>query len=128
MIKPIEAAATPCRKHQPNKSTLMYFISLSYNITTGYAPIRFHGNSKVDLTLDYSFFYDLELQTQEGDINQPINTGAGERRRRRRQNVDPDAELGETIQSVNISFRPVEVGNGVLLYSRTRSSVHLLKV
>ena len=118
VIEPIKTAAIICCTH-------------THTSITGYAPIRFYGNTRVDFTLDYSFFYDLELQrTQVGGVTrEDIDVGPGPgKKRRRRQMAGTDSEPEETIQSVNISFRPVEVSNGVLLYSRTRSSVHLLKV
>lgn len=50
---------------------------------------------------------------------------ASERRKRDEGEGDPEEEvLGE----VRVSFRPVETGGGVLLYSRTPTSLHVLMV
>lgn len=88
-------------------------------IPSGYAPIRFHGNSKADLELDYSFFSDLELQKRME--NPTITTTPGQERKKR-------AISNTTVQTLDITFRPVDVDSSVLLYSRTQTAIHILKV
>ena len=85
---------------------------------TGYAPIKFQGDAKAEISLGYSFFYDLAT------VDTSTGAGPQQRRRRRRRSVGGE----EVLQTVEISFRPVEVRRGILLYSRTQTSIHVLKV
>ena len=75
------------------------------------------------LNLPYSFFYDLKVMKQSGGNNGggPSIPG-GKRRKRRQENVQ------EILQKVELTFRPVEVGAGVLLHSETERYVHQLMV
>ena len=121
--------------------TLIFSLSLSLFVCVcvcvGYAPIRFKGNSKVDLDLGYSFFYDLQVHSAGSSPGDDMG-GAGEgfgtgveggqspepgRRKRRRAAEPPGVQ-----QLVEVSFRMVEVRSGILLYSTTSSSTHLIRV
>lgn len=94
-----------------------------FPLIIGYAPIRLHGNGHVTLDLPYSFFYDLKVMKQNGgnDGGGPSIPG-GKRRKRRQENVQ------ETLQKVDLTFRPVEVGASVLLHSETERYIHQLMV
>lgn len=88
---------------------------------SGYAPIRFHGNSKVDLILDYAFFSDLELQRR-----QAMSTTASPDPERKKREVSSPSSA--TVQTLELSFRPVDVSNSVLLHSQTPTFNHTLQV
>ena len=119
------------------------FVCFSF---AGYAPIRFLGNTRVQLNLGYSFFYDLQVQKTPGGGDDPPGVGTGtegagegensapgERRRKkrggarreRRNVVDSGSGSGQVVEML---FRLAEQRSGVLLYSRTASSVHLIRV
>ena len=89
----------------------------------GYAPIRLHGNSHLTLDLPYSFFYDLKVLKQSGGNDGGPSVPGGRRRRKRRQE-----NVQETLQRVDITFRPVEVGASVLLQSESQRYIHKLMV
>ena len=79
----------------------------------------------MSLNLGYSFFYDL-LTVQDTapgseDDAPELGTGVGRRRRRRR-------DVPDQVQRVKIEFRVVELKSAVLMFSRTESSVHLIRV
>lgn len=95
---------------------------------TGYAPIRLHGNGPVSMDLPYSFVYDLEMYkgSSGGPSNEPIVPGSATRKRR--QISDPESPQERTLQRVEISFRPVDVGASDLLHTESKDFVHLLRV
>ena len=102
----------------------MNYINL-YLIIPGFAPIRFFGNNQVSLELDYSFFSELEAQKRVTDVES--TTPATSTQRRKRSIFDtPRSE--DTVQVVEVTFRPIEVSTSILLHSRTSTLSHELKV
>ena len=95
----------------------------------GYAPIRLRGNGPVTMELPYSFVYDLEMlrdSNGEGNVNEPFVPGGA--RRKKRQLSDPALPVEQTLQTVEISFRPVEVGTTDLLHTESKDFIHQLRV
>ncbi len=102
-------------------SSLCRRMQLQFIFSPGYAPIRFRGDARADLQLDYSFFSDLEAQRrQAANTEVTTNTDSGRRKRA--------AHLNGTIQIIEISFKLVEVRSSVLLYSKTATTIHSLEV
>ena len=100
----------------------------------GYAPIRFKGYTKVNLNLGYSFFYDVRVSPARdgGGVRTGAGNGGGDQNpapeRRRRGGRRGRREVGEAEQVVKISFRMVRLRSGILLYSQTSLSSHLIRV
>ena len=95
----------------------------------GYASIRLRGNGPVTMELPYSFIYDLEMlrdSSNGGNVNEPFVPGGA--RRKRRQLSDPALPLETTLQTVEVSFRPVEVGTTDLLHTESKDFIHQLRV
>ena len=95
----------------------------------GYAPIRLRGNGPVTMELPYSFVYDLEMlggSSNGGNVNEPFVPGGA--RRKRRQVSDGESQLQRTLQTVEVSFRPVEVGTTDLLHTESKDFIHQLRV
>ena len=89
---------------------------------TDYAPISFEGSGRAEFSLGYSFFYDLALHS---DLSTP-GLVSERRRRETEPTVLPTEE--EVLVVVRISFRPKQSGTGLLLYSETPNSYHILQV
>ena len=97
-------------------------------LTAGYAPIRLRGTGHVSINLSYSFLYDLKMLKRRGGdtLEESAGPGVGARRKRR-QVSDPESPV-VTLQKVEIRFRPVEVGDSVLLQADNKDFVHRLTV
>lgn len=118
----------------------MSAVLIIFILCVGYAPIRFRGTTTVQLNLGYSFFYDLQTQKTPGGNDDAPGTGTGvggtgedgpNRRKRegvRKRNVLESSDGTGVGQVVEIVFRLVERRSAVVLYSRTSSSVHLIRV
>ena len=96
----------------------------------GYAPIRFKGNTKVNINLGYDFFFDTVVPSMpmggvETGVENDGSQGREPERRRKRREVG-GAEQGEKV--VELTFRMAEVRSGILLYSQTSQSSHLIRV
>ncbi len=90
-------------------------LNMEFSLSAGYAPITFTGEESAKLTLGYSFFFDLFLHGRFSPIG---------RKRKRMQTTEGGGEREE----LHFSFRPTDVQKGTLLYSRTPTSVHTLRV
>ena len=77
----------------------------------------------MSLDLDYSFFSELEAQKRVANVE---STSTSTRRRKRSTFETPLSN--DTVQVVEITFRPVEVSTSILLHSRTSTMTHVLKV
>ena len=77
------------------------------------------------MNLSYSFLYDLEMLKRSGGGTEEDGVGPGVGGRRKVS--DPESSE-ETLQKVEIRFRPVEVGNSVLLHSENKDFIHRLTV
>ncbi len=85
------------------------------------------------LNLGYGFFYDLALQGSR--VGPVADTGAegGDQApsvpgQRRRREGEGQGAVQEVVQEVDVHFRLVELRSSVLLYSRTSTSTHLIRV
>lgn len=79
------------------------------------------------MNLSYPFFYDLEMlkRSTEGGMEEAVGPGGA---RRKRKQVRDTESSETTLQKVDITFRPVEVGDSVLLHSENQNFVHQLTV
>ena len=64
---------------------------------------------------------------QSGGNDGGPNVPGGKRRKRSQVN-DPETSSTTTLQKVDITFRPVEVGASVLLHSESQRYIHQLMV
>ena len=85
-----------------------------------YAPISFSGVGGAALSLGYEFFYD---QITHGDTSLAEPNLVFRRRRQHKR-----AEEEQVLQVVELRFRPMEVEESILVYSKTLSSAHVLQV